>query len=223
MFGEMLFTKGFYVGDTSEIIPTEMLDNIALQVLEFLNNKEKYFSVRSSTNSEELAQQIPYSAKNFRKKLIKDLKLDLSQEWSEIISQDTKYTSLLDKIRSYVTPLLIKFYPTLSTETIQFRDTITLFENGDFIRMHYDGKNFGRLCVLLMYLSDKNNDSYTGGELIIEEEQYKFVKVPPYKGTFVILDFTKHNVRHAVEKVTNNFERLCYIGFIYENKLNEEL
>lgn len=222
MSEEMLFTKGFYVGGTTEIMPTETLDDIALDVQEFLNNKEKYFSVRSSTNDQDLPQQIPYGTKNFRKKLVKKMNLDLSQEWSEIISQDIKYTSLLKEIRSYVTLFAIKFYPTLSAETIQFRDTITLFENGDFIRMHHDGKNLGRICVLLIYLTDNPNSSYHGGELIIEEAPHTFVKVPPYKGTFVILDFTKHNVRHAVEKVTNNFERLCYISFIYDKKLIKE-
>lgn len=222
MMHEELFSKGFYVGNVREIMPLSVLDQVSLDAYDFLQNKEKYFSVRSSTNNSELPQQIPYNNKSDRKKLIKDLNLDLFQEWSEITHYDAHYNKVIYQLRNYIKPFITKIYPILTDSSMFYNDSITLYENGDFIRMHQDGKNIGRLCVLLLYLSDRNKNSYNGGELIIEESPHTFVKVPPYKGTFVILDFTKNNIRHAVEKVINNFERLCYISFIYDEKIKKE-
>jgi len=37
-----------------------------------------------------------------------------------------------------------------------------------------------------------------------------------------MLDFTKHNLFHEVEKVKNNFRRFCYISFVSNKEKKNE-
>lgn len=95
----------------------------------------------------------------------------------------------------------------------------TYFPKGTFIKEHNDGYNPGRLCAILYYLSEDWKPGY-GGELSIKNSQ---VVVPPITGNVVILDFTEHNVSHAVNEVVEEFGRFTYLTFFeIKNKNNSE-
>jgi hypothetical protein len=97
-------------------------------------------------------------------------------------------------------------------------------ENGDFIENHNDGGydlNRGRLCVILIYLSDEKDHKADGGKFILRDDKLH-EEIPPFKGNFVMLDFTKHNLFHEVEKVKNNFRRFCYISFVSNKEKKNE-
>ena len=116
-----------------------------------------------------------------------------------------------DEVAKY----LKKIYPeSIGNET--HNCNFTLYENGDFITPHRDGFNISRYCVILIYLSDEKDYNDGGGELVILENGVEVV-VPPIKGNFAILDFTRNNANHAVNIVKNNFVRFTYINF-YQNR-----
>ena len=96
----------------------------------------------------------------------------------------------------------------LTMDNVAHGDNVTLYEDGDFSRMHKDGQNIGRHAVILIYFGDNHNDS--GGEFVFGTDD----KVAPVTGNFVMLDFTKNNPEHGVEIVKNGFKRITYIDFV---------
>ena len=86
----------------------------------------------------------------------------------------------------------------------------TYFPKGSFITPHSDGSNPGRLCAILIYLSENHELSY-GGNLIIDDGN---LVVPPKPGNVVLLDFTEHNVPHEVDILTNEYGRYTYLTFL---------
>lgn len=86
----------------------------------------------------------------------------------------------------------------------------TYFPKGSFITPHSDGINPGRLCAILIYLSGHHEINY-GGNLIIDDGT---LVVPPMDGNVVLLDFTEHNVPHAVDILTKEYGRYTYLTFL---------
>jgi Rps23 Pro-64 3,4-dihydroxylase Tpa1-like proline 4-hydroxylase len=109
---------------------------------------------------------------------------------------------------------ITKLYPDY-LGNVSHVSNFTLYENGDFIQKHRDGKNEGRICVILIYLSHEKDYNDGGGQLIIEENKIR-TTVLPINDNFCVLDFTQNNPEHAVEAVKNNFRRFTFIDFIYE-------
>jgi len=89
--------------------------------------------------------------------------------------------------------------------------SITLYDDGCFLRNHADANEIDttniRTCALLIYLSNDWVEG-KGGELVIDKK----VVVPPIYGNVAILDFTKHNPEHMVNRVIG-FNRYCLINF----------
>ena len=106
--------------------------------------------------------------------------------------------------------------------SVKIKKSGLIHENGDFIEPHTDGNNLGRLCVILAYLSDIEDYNDGGGKLIIRDKDNNTHEVLPVKGNYVMLDFTNHNINHAVEVVKNDFERYCYLSFIYNTDVTGE-
>lgn len=109
--------------------------------------------------------------------------------------------------------IISKKYIDFRPESFRFSSAFSLYENDDFIRAHRDGANPGRVCAVLIYLSDEKDYNDGGGSLILEDNGI-YEKVTPVRGNYVLLDFTKHNLVHSVEKVKNNFKRFCFISFV---------
>ncbi len=85
--------------------------------------------------------------------------------------------------------------------------TITMYNDGCFLRNHQDNDLGYRDCAMLIYLST-DWDSTKGGELIIDNTH----SVPPIYGNVAILDFTKFNPYHSVNSVIG-FNRYCLLNF----------
>lgn len=85
---------------------------------------------------------------------------------------------------------------------------ITLYNDDCFLKNHQDSNlSNDRQCAILVYLSTDWDES-KGGELVIDNT----TSVSPIFGQVAILDFTKHNPYHMVNKV-NGFNRYCLLSF----------
>jgi GDP-L-fucose synthase len=209
---------GYYVGKTDEII----------------KNKEEFFEkidllVKSSETKDMYKYRLDYNIFGPHEKYKVHLSEDeiplrdqfiiennriVGQRWWESYGQS--YT--LDRLKEYFHKIseefVAKLYPEYA-DNLSHVSNFTLYENGDFIKDHRDGKNEGRICVILIYLSHEKDYNDGGGKLIIEENKIR-TEVLPTNDNFCILDFTQNNPEHSVEAVKNNFRRFTYIDFIYK-------
>jgi len=113
--------------------------------------------------------------------------------------------------------IIKKFYPEHESQLDDHRiskGNLSLFKEGHFICKHNDGRNEGRICVILVYLNEEEEYSNNGGELVIENNHSEEFEIKPIFGKFCIMDFTKNNIPHSVNEVKNDFNRLTYINFI---------
>jgi Rps23 Pro-64 3,4-dihydroxylase Tpa1-like proline 4-hydroxylase len=140
------------------------------------------------------------------------------QKWWE--STSPVFNELKNYFNDEVVKCLKKIYPESIGNELH-NSNFTLYENGDFITPHRDGFNISRYCVILIYLSDEKDYNNGGGELVIIENGVEVV-VPPIKGNFAILDFTRNNANHAVNPVKNDFVRYTYINFYQNEKIHLE-
>jgi len=199
--------------------------------------------------------QIPMIEKEERTNLIKKYNIGVWQQWGEL-RQDYNIDSTTppegsqlweqiktDKIhhamynfRKIWLDNFSKLYPEVDINNLRFQDSITLYEDGDFINWHKDGEDdhnidTRRICAILMYLSDESEYNDGGGKFLVEIKPKKiptttdiptlpenYEAVLPLKGNFVVLDFKTNNLRHAVEEVKNNFKRYCYLTFVHEKR-----
>ena len=209
---------GYYVGKTDELTTNkdEFFDKIDL-LIKSSETKDIYKyrldyniygpheNYKIHLTEDEIPLRDQYIIENDRK---------VGQRWWE--SQGPSYT--LDRLKEYFEKMSENFITKLYPEYVNNMSHVsnfTLYENGDFIQKHRDGKNEGRICVILIYLSHEKDYNDGGGQLIIEENKIK-TTVLPINDNFCILDFTQNNPEHAVEVVKNNFRRFTFIDFIYE-------
>lgn len=118
--------------------------------------------------------------------------------------------------------ILKHLYPQAATalDGVSTCGAMALFEDGHFINMHNDGANSGRLCVIILYLSDPSTHNNGGGELKIITSTGKEFVIDPFFDTFCVMDFAKNDIKHEVNMVSNGFKRYTYINFI---TLGEEI
>jgi Rps23 Pro-64 3,4-dihydroxylase Tpa1-like proline 4-hydroxylase len=131
------------------------------------------------------------------------------------------YKNLFRQHTSLIYPELME-----KKESFVVTEQFSLYEEGDFSEVHFDGINPGRACVIILYLADP--DTYhdgDGGELFLghnlgkdERGVHKFLepyeKCIPVYGNYAIMDFTKFNVGHSIETVNNKFQRFAAQSFI---------
>jgi Rps23 Pro-64 3,4-dihydroxylase Tpa1-like proline 4-hydroxylase len=114
----------------------------------------------------------------------------------------------LDKI---IRPLFNKFY---DSELKQSNSQVTLYNDGCYLTNHQDGNGTYdgfRRCVILFYLST-DYEKGKGGELVLSSDNETELIVEPIYGNVAIMDFTKHDCWHRVEKVIG-YDRYCFINF----------
>ena len=150
-----------------------------------------------------------------RDAFVKEHNREVLQKWFEFpgFDEECKYFNEISK------KILNIFYP---NENIDFHQmpNFTLYEDGHFIAPHCDGLNVGRVCGLIIYLSDEADYNDGGGELVIETNSNTEYSIKPIFGTFSLLDFTKNNIRHSVNAVKNGFKRYSFIYFY--NRIPEQ-
>jgi Rps23 Pro-64 3,4-dihydroxylase Tpa1-like proline 4-hydroxylase len=217
-----LLTKGYITGKTENIIVDNAqfyhhIDSIIEKSkdkkdytyrFEFHNTDNLTHNYKHSINKEEIEERDNY---------VKENGYDVIQRWGEF-AMTSNYREEQQYLRSIVEKLVTPIYPDLK-DNIYHNDSITLYEKGDFITPHTDGLNPRRCCVVLIYLSYKEDYNDGGGKLVLgcgdDIEGY----VEPINENYTIIDFTKGETLHAVEEVKNDFKRYTYIDFVYNKKL----
>jgi Rps23 Pro-64 3,4-dihydroxylase Tpa1-like proline 4-hydroxylase len=148
-----------------------------------------------------------------RDKFCKDNDLLVWQAWLESSPPDE--SGLIDFPFDIGLKIVKQFYPEF-TEGLDHRiakGNISLFEDGHFICNHRDGKNTGRICGIIIYLTPESEYHEGGGELVSKTNSDKTVIAKPTFGKFSLFDFTENNIEHEVNPVKNGFKRFAYINF----------
>lgn len=186
---------------------------------------------------EEAMHDIPYSKVAKRKEFIEAVQaggggIRTTQQWGKLMLNnlpgDENRISEMDLyFRGLIRKHLALVYPELREEedTFVMNPAYSLYTEGDFSEVHYDGINPGRICVMIIYLADPATwDKTKGGELVVGHEIAKgddqiqyflapYEKCPPVYGNYAIMDFTKWNVGHSIERVGAGFERIAIQTF----------
>ncbi len=178
-----------------------------------------------SKNKDIHAHEVPNKLKQ-----IKEEGAEITQSWYY-----KRYCNLKDvpinpeivysKLNSYVA----KIY-NLDVSNVAGFPKVTYYTKGDFIAVHKDGRNQNRICGILVYLNspDAYQEDYGGRLLLQPANEYQDVgewdfdllptKVDPISNNMVVIDFTKHNILHAVEKCYTNFYRTAILVFFHLQK-----
>jgi Rps23 Pro-64 3,4-dihydroxylase Tpa1-like proline 4-hydroxylase len=144
-----------------------------------------------------------------KKDIVNKYESDCNQVWfyDWIFSVNTE-NNPLDKI---VRPVFNKFY---DSELEVANSQVTLYNDSCYLKNHRDGNgeySGFRRCAILFYLST-DYEKGKGGELVLSSHNETELIVEPTYGNVAILDFTKHDVWHRVEKVIG-YNRYCFISF----------
>jgi Rps23 Pro-64 3,4-dihydroxylase Tpa1-like proline 4-hydroxylase len=215
-----LFKNGFCVVDVDELIPKEMQLIIREQV-EHLSDpimRGKHFHYRIDAGGKD--SKVPLNEVQHRLKLIKKQGQKVSQQWYQSFDFGNFHSLemyMKDVIENYAKTI----YQVAENNVIHAHVQLTIYENGDFIVPHQDGQNAGRLAIFLVYMSDPEEYHDGGGKLLIKDNGINESIIPTF-GKFVILDFTKNNVNHAVEEVKNGFRRTCFLAIVTERNEGQQ-
>jgi hypothetical protein len=225
---ENYFKEGYYIGKTEEIFDDiELFKKYAKEICEegedintrfskgFRYRFEYPFSEKDNaphvvTSLQEIKEREEHLEKNGYK--------TIQRWWERGLNMEVKDKVYSDFFRDSVDKFITKLYPQL-IDNATHGDSITIYSDGDFLERHTDGRHEERYCVVLIYLSEKNDYIDGGGKLIVGKNEKDLKEVIPTNDTFVIMDFTKHDIIHEVEKVKNGFHRNTYITFVH----NEEM
>lgn len=226
-----LMQEGVYVGSLSDHIPLETFESLrdlwfrTLDELDPQQDKGSCFysyEQRKTLHTEEewdpyngiiSLEEIPA-----RDALVAQHSYIVTQKWYVSNSENKK--EVLKFLDLMSLDLISQFYPsrqfTIGNDN-KTRGNITLYEPGNFIDMHKDGENEGRLCAVLIYLNPQ--EKYLGGgELVIINKYGKKLVIPPIFGNFCILDFLSSNLSHGVRPIQPGWHRYAYLSFITYKK-----
>lgn len=211
-----LITDGYYVGRNSELFSDlTTFQNHCKTISDLTGDKSNFMYRFDYNHPTPYPMYIDSNEIVEREKFIIDNNLNTFQRWWQYNGDNL--TSIKNYFRKNVVDFLTTIYGEMGELT--HMDDITLFENGDFIDEHKDGYNEGRICVVLVYLSNLETYQDGGGKLVIKNNDI-IEEVYPINENFTILDFTQNNVTHVVTPVKNDFKRLTYINFISKNEKN---
>lgn len=207
---EELFNKGFTtfnIKDLDEELYNEMLLAIppnSLNPADFRNLQNTIINV-SDNPTPEFESEITNTSfeilDEIKNKILKNYNIEtgygLEQIWFYFDTSKQKIMNFRHKLYSL-------FY---DVDTGNCGTKFTLYNDGCYLNNHQDGIFGNRHCAMLIYLST-DWDENKGGELVIDNNTI----LPPIYGNVAILDFTKHNPYHKVNKV-NGFNRYCLLNF----------
>jgi Rps23 Pro-64 3,4-dihydroxylase Tpa1-like proline 4-hydroxylase len=215
--------EGAYVGNIMDFIDIDEYNEM-LSVIEKVKdysvvNRDTELYCRYMINGEEgnYEHRILLNEIEERDIYVQKNNLTIFQKWFEYLTkneQDGPY--YFDFFKNFCKRILDYFYPEYEINYDAITGGFTLYEDGHFIIDHKDGKNIGRVCVIIIYLSSEleyNNDG--GGELVIKTNSDKEYTIKPILGTFSLLDFSQNDVFHQVNEVKNGFKRYAFINFFY--------
>ena len=228
---DSLLDTGLYIGHISELL--ESWDDFisTIQDIKKFDKDPAYYRYRNELVGQHgmgssFPNEIDLDEIGTRRQLILENNWEIFQQWY-ISSPGQQKGKGLENAHEYFRDIIKKFiselYPEISVSknNIRFIEQLTIYENNDFILPHRDGNNPGRLCVILIYFSNEMLDE-DGGQLVVNGNYEKLTPVNPSLGTYVMLDYTKHNLEHAVAKVKNNAQRSAYLAFVYNKEKENE-
>lgn len=205
-----LIRDGYYIGKNEELFSDLItFQNYCTKINSLSEDKDNFMYRFDYNYPTPYPMYIGPNEIEEREKFVKDNKINTFQRWWQYSGTD------LSHIKDYFRKNIVDFLTTIygDIDELTHMDDITLFESGDFIDEHKDGYNEGRICVVLIYLSDSKTYQDGGGKLVIKNNDI-IEEVYPINENFTILDFTQNNVTHVVTPVKNDFKRLTYINFI---------
>ena len=221
--------EGVYIGNLYDFVKKDEIDylkNLINQIKQYSNEERNnrlyciydYNLIKNENIDEniEFIHNIKFSEIANRDLFVKENNRIISQKWFSFygVNEDCKFFNKISK------RILDLIYPNIE---ISYDTSIgfSLYEDDHFILEHRDGKNEKRVCALIIYLSNETEYVDGGGELVIETNSNKIYSIKPILGTFSLLDFTKNNIKHSVNKVKNGFKRYSFLNFFIEktNKL----
>lgn len=211
---QSFITNGYYYGHVSEIFSDmSIFYNFAEQAKKLTATKsaDKCYYINDIVSQHDTYhREISVDELDHRQQLIKNNTLTVDQQWWNYSLQGTVEPDTYFLFRNEISKYMVSIYNQvgLTMDNVAHGDNITLYEDGDFSRMHKDGQNIGRYAVILIYFGEDHNNS--GGEFVFGTND----KIAPVIGNFVMLDFTKNNLPHGVEIVKNGFRRITYIDFV---------
>ena len=223
-FKDELLKSGVFVGDLNDFIQDEDIDNLKKSYSDVYKiaeeEREEYFVYRHNydpPNGEDQTYNPKPKVSEIaeRDKFCKENNLLVWQRWMESFIPEGGKS--ITEIPFEITLKIAKqFYPEFSDRLDHSiaKGNISLFEDGDFICNHRDGKNEGRVCGILIYLTPESEYDNGGGELILKTAEDQEIIIIPTFGKFCVLDFTINNIEHEVNPVKNGFKRFTYINFI---------
>ncbi len=206
--------KGYYYGHVSEIFSDmSIFYNFAelAKNLTATKSNDKCYYINDIIGGHGIyKREVQVDEYDQRQQLIKDLSLTVDQQWWNYSLQATVDPDTYFLFRNEISKYMVSIYNHvgLTMDNVAHGDNVTLYEDGDFSRMHKDGQNIGRHAVILIYFGEDHYDA--GGEFVFGTND----KIAPVTGNFVMLDFTKNNPEHGVEIVKNGFKRITYIDFV---------
>lgn len=229
-----LINNGYYLGNSKEIFTSSEIKKLQLNIESDIDynfnsgiaNDWSYTlccdwpDKDQSKNKDISASEIPNKLKQ-----IKEERAVITQSWYYKPYCNFKNLSIsteiiYSKLNTYVS----KIY-NINVNNITTYPNVTYYTKNDFIAVHQDGRAPNRICGILIYLNSPNSyqEDYGGRLLLQPADQYKEatewdfhllpIKVNPISYNMVVIDFTKHNIMHAVERCTTNFYRTALLAF----------
>lgn len=231
-----LITQGYFLGNTNDIFLQSEISEIRSCVQKDIeynfqkqhaqDNNWQYFITcdwpipDSSKNA-----AIRYSELKNKLKQIEEHKAKINQSWYyKDYSQLSELPFSSDVLYSKLNNYIAKIY-NVDEKLVKGITNITYYSKNDFISVHKDGQNKNRICGLLIYLESTDNyKKEYGGRLFLQpanqhahvhadDYQSLPVIVDPVSPNMIILDFSKNNIYHAVEKCYENFYRTSLLTF----------
>jgi len=211
------FANGYYTGTLDEIFKDKDLfeNNVMAMKQSFENKDSKVWRYNHTiSNDQSIASFISIDEIAERKRLVEKNQYSVFQQLYTGPPPEHSRKYFQKCIESFIEPI----YPLDKPFYYHHNDNLNVMVSGDHINNHVDGGNPERICGFIIYLSNYSDyiEKSGGGELILNND----IVVMPVKGTFVLLDYTKHNIKHEVKLVKNDFIRMAYVNFITIQQFN---
>ena len=191
---------------------------------------------------EDASDFIPYSRRNIRKKFIEDVNagggnIRTTQQWALVGGSIVKGNVMSETFRTLTKSFVSKVYKSLAPykDTLFIGEQYSVYKQDDFSEIHYDGVRKTRTCVIIYYFADPSTYKDSGGRLIIakdentsrslcdkpkmldhymKNESDRLEFVTPVYGNYAMLDFSHHDLGHAIEVVKDDFTRFALQSFV---------
>lgn len=205
-----LFTKGYTTFNLKDL-DNNLFDKLVELFPKEVLQPERFSNLRNSIIELNKKSPYPTSILNTPFDELEIIKNDILENYTNGIDNSVDqiwyfaYPKYVNESAKLAETIFNKFYD----KEFKGASQLTMYNDGCYLLNHQDASYSENKpnCVILIYLSYDYVEG-NGGELIIENDNI----LKPIFGNVAIMDFTKHNPYHAVEKV-KNYNRFCYINF----------